>query len=403
MLWLLFFATTVNYLDRIVFSVLVTIIRADLHLDEKSYGLVTGAFQTLYTVGFIFAGKLIDRYGTKWGYAVATAAWSIAAALHSVARTPFDLGVWRGLLGLSESGNFPAAIKAVTEWFPQEQRALATGIFNAGTTVASIAGPPAFVLLAGRYGWRATFIFTASIGALWLILWWTTYRERPVDELSGEPRVGWFEALRTRETWGFALGKFFTDPVWWFYLFWLPLYLADVRKFDMKQVGWVLPVLYSVAAVGSVAGGWLSGIFLRMGWTPARSRKAALAFCAALMPVAALGVVAESNTVAIALLSLALGGHQGWSANLYTTTSDVFPKNAVASVIGIGGALGGVGGVIFSSLIPGYVIPLIGYKPVFLAMGTFYLIGWFCVHFFMGDLRPIGSKAATQQGAAPSV
>ena len=389
-LWLLFFATTLNYLDRIVFSVLIPVIRKDLHLTDQEYGLVTSVFQTAYTIGFIFVGKFIDRYGTRIGYAAATLWWSIAAGLHAIARTPFDLGIWRAALGLGESGNFPAAIKAVAEWFPAEERAFATGIFNAGSTVASIIGPPVLVALANVYGWRSAFILTASLGVLWLVMWWVSYRNAPVAATEvKEPEIGWGRALRTRETWGFALGKFSTDPVWWFYLFWLPLYLSDARGFDLKQVGWVLPVAYSIAGVGSVAGGYLSGIFLKHGWSSSKSRKAAMALCAGFMPIAALGVLIPNDLAAILLLSLALGGHQGWSANLYTTVSDVFPKNAVASVIGIGGAAGGLGGVIFAGLVPGYVIPVIGYKPVFLSMGCFYIAGWLFVHYFMKDLKRI--------------
>jgi len=393
-LWLLFFATTINYLDRIVFSVLVPVIRKDLHLTDQDYGLVTGAFQTAYTIGFVFVGKFIDRFGTRIGYGAATLFWSIAAGLHAVARTPVDLGFWRAMLGLGESGNFPAAIKAVAEWFPPHERAFATGIFNAGTTAASIVGPPSLVWLSSIYGWRSAFVFTAGLGFVWLIMWWPTYRSAPVDStVPIEPKVGWGEAFGLRETWGFAIGKFFSDPVWWFYLFWLPLYLYDVRKFDMKQVSWVLPAMYSMAAVGSVGGGWISGALLNRGWAAGKARKTAMALCAALMPIAALGVLVPSPTLAVFLFGLALAGHQGWSANLYTTTSDVFPKNAVASVIGIGGAAGGLAGVLFSAVIPGYVIPLVGYKPVFLIMGFFYVFAWLGVHHFMGDLKRIGSPS----------
>jgi MFS transporter, ACS family, hexuronate transporter len=393
--FLLFLATTINYLDRIVFSVLVPVIRSDLHLSDQTYGLVTGAFQAAYTVGYLFMGKLIDRYGTRTGYALATFWWSISAALHATARSALDLSVWRAMLGLGESGNFPSAIKAVAEWFPPEERAYATGIFNAGTTVASIVGPPVLVAIAARYGWRSTFVATASGGFLWVVLWWLTYR-KPAEDRNASPerQIGWMEALRRRETWGFALAKFFTDPVWWFYLFWLPLYFFDIRKLDMRQVGWVIPVIYVSSAVGSVAGGWLSGALMARGWSSGRARKTAMAICAACMPVAAMGVLVPSTIGAVLLFSLATAGHQGWSANLYTTVSDVFPKNSVASVIGIGGALGGFGGVLFSAVIPGYVIPWIGYSPVFLSMGLFYLVAWYCIVRFTPDRRATGSAVA---------
>lgn len=393
-LFLLFFATTINYLDRIVFSVLIPVIRNDLQLNDRTYGLVTGAFQATYTLGFLFMGKIIDRYGTRFGYGMATLWWSIAAGLHALSRSALDLGFWRAMLGLGESGNFPAAIKAVAEWFPAEERALATGLFNSGTTVASIVGPPVLVALARSWGWRAAFIVTGAMGFLWLVLWWSSYRQPPVDlQAPAERQVSWLDALSQRETWGFALGKGFTDPVWWFYLFWLPLYFYDVRKLNMSEVGWVIPVIYVASAIGSVAGGWLSGGLMRLGWPNGRARKTAMAICASCMPIAALGVLMPSTVGAVLLFSLATAAHQGWSANLYTTATDVFPKNAIASVIGIGGALGGVSGIVFSALIPGYLIPLVGYKPVFLIMGLFYWAAWYAVHHFMGDLRRIGQAA----------
>jgi MFS transporter, ACS family, hexuronate transporter len=227
------------------------------------------------------------------------------------------------------------------------------------------------------------------------VLWWLTYR-KPAEDRNASPerQIGWMEALRRRETWGFALAKFFTDPVWWFYLFWLPLYFFDIRKLDMRQVGWVIPVIYVSSAVGSVAGGWLSGALMARGWSSGRARKTAMAICAACMPVAAMGVLVPSTIGAVLLFSLATAGHQGWSANLYTTVSDVFPKNSVASVIGIGGALGGFGGVLFSAVIPGYVIPWIGYSPVFLSMGLFYLFAWYCIVRFTPDRRATGSAVA---------
>jgi MFS transporter, ACS family, hexuronate transporter len=392
---LLFFATTINYLDRIVFAVLVPIIRQDLHLSDQTYGLVTGAFQGAYTIGFLFMGKVVDRYGTRIGYGMATLWWSIAAVLHSVARSAVDLGFWRAMLGLGESGNFPSAIKAVAEWFPPEERAYATGIFNAGTTIASIIGPPLLIAASELWGWRSCFIITGSLGFLWLVLWWFTYRSPAINRGDAlELRISWTEALSRRQTWGFALGKFFTDPVWWFYLFWLPLYFHDSRKLDMKEVGWAISAIYMASAIGSVGGGWLSGMLMDRGWPSGRARKTAMAICAACMPVAALAVMMPSTLGAVLLFGLGTAGHQGWSANLYTTASDVFPKNAVGSVIGIGGALGGLSGVLFSAVIPGFVIPRLGYTPVFLAMGTFYLFAWWAVHHFMGDLKKMEAEPA---------
>lgn len=405
MLALLFFATTVNYLDRIVFSVLIPVIREDIHISHEHYGYVNGAFMIAYTVGFLFMGKLIDRFGTKIGYAVAIVWWSLAAAGHALSRGALGLGVWRALLGLGEAGNFPAAIKSVAEWFPKKDRALATGIFNAGTNVASMIGPPIFVWMVQHYGWRDCFLITASLGFLWVVLWMLHYQlpakhprvnqaERDyihsdAEELEKEPTIGWLRALRRKETWGFALAKFFSDPVWWFYLYWLPPYLYDVRKFNLKEIGWALPVIYLMADFGSVFGGWLSGYFIRRGWSNAKARKAAMLICACCMPIAATTVLAKSPILAVALVCLATSAHQGWSANLFTTTSDVFPRNAVASVTGIGGCLGGLGGFLFSAIIPGFVVTYFGYTPVFLAMGCFHLIAFTIAHLLLGEMKQI--------------
>jgi len=381
---LLFFATTINYLDRIVFSVLIPAIRDEMHISNQEYGYLTGAFQMAYTIGFLFAGKLIDRFGTRAGYAVAIVWWSLAAGFHAVARTPLQLGFWRAMLGFGESGNFPAAIKAVAEWFPKKDRAFATGIFNAGTNVASMIGPPVFVLMNAVYGWRTCFLVTAASGFVWVIFWLLLHRNPPLPEEDRKKgQIGWFQSLRYRQTWGFALGKFLTDPVWWFYLFWLPPYLYDARDFDLQQIGWALPVVYLMADFGSVGGGWISGYLIRRGWPNLRARRAAMALCAGAMPIAACAVFAPSPVLAIALVSVATAAHQGWSANLYTITSDVFPTQAVASVTGIGGCAGGLGGFLFSSIIPGIVVTHFGYVPMFVLMGVLHLSALFLMRYFI--------------------
>ena len=405
MLALVFLATTINYLDRIVIGFLLPEIRKEFHLSDQQYGYITSAFQISYTLGFLFMGKLIDRIGTKVGYALSIAWWSVAAALTAFSQSALQLGIWRCLLGLGEAGNFPAAIKSVAEWFPKKDRAFATGIFNAGTNVASMVGPPLFAAMAIAFGWRACFWITAASGFIWLGLWLVFY-QRPdrhgrvnKEEIAyihsdaqapgKEPSIGWLQALGFRQTWGFAGAKFFSDPVWWFYLFWLPPYLYDVRQFDMKQVAWALPVIYLAADVGSVGGGWISGFLIRRGWPNGKARKTALAICAFCMPIAATAVLAESAVLAIALVSLATAAHQGWSANLFTTTSDIFPNNAVGSVVGIGGAVGGFGGILFSGVIPGYIVTNFGYGPMFVIMGSFHLIGLLIAHLLLGDMRPI--------------
>jgi ACS family hexuronate transporter-like MFS transporter len=377
---LLFLATTINYLDRIVFSVLIPVIRQDLRLTDESYGYITGAFQIAYTIGFLFAGKIVDRFGTRLGYAAATVWWSVAAGLHALAKTGVGLGFWRAMLGIGESGNFPAAIKAVAEWFPPRDRAFATGVFNSGTNIASVVGPPVFVWLNLRYGWRSSFVFTACSGFVWVALWLLLYRNPPIAAIESENEartVGWAAALRYRETWTFGVRKFLTDPVWWFYLFWLPPYLYDVRRLDLKQIGWALPVIYSAASAGSLAGGWLSGYLIQRGWSRDSARRTAMAVCAGCMPIAAMAVFAPGTMLTIALFGLATGAHQGWSANLYTTTSDALPKSVVGSVTGIGGCLGGIGGFFFSAIVPGYVVPHFGYTPIVLVMGVMHLLALF--------------------------
>ncbi|MBM3728324.1 MAG: MFS transporter [Acidobacteria bacterium] len=402
---LIFFATTVNYLDRIVLSVLLPVIRQELDISPLLFGKITAAFQAAYTIGFLIAGKFIDRYGTRIGYAVSIAWWSVAACFHAIVRTPFELGAWRAVLGIGEAGNFPAAIKGLSEWFPLKDRALAAGIFNSGTTLASIAGPPLFFWMNAEFGWRASFWITGASGFLWLIVWWVSYRlprhhpgVNPAElayihsdtvSQESEPSIGWSAALRHRETWGFGLAKFLTDPVWWFYLNWLPTYFYDVRHFDLKAISWALPVIYGLAAAGSVAGGWLSGYLIRRGATAGRARQIGMAVFAFAMPAAAAAALVSDPIVAVGLICIATAGHQGWSANLYTVVSDVFPRSAVASVTGIGGAMGGFGGILFSALIPGYVVQNFGYTPVFLTMGTFHVIAYFVVRRLLGSMRRI--------------
>jgi ACS family hexuronate transporter-like MFS transporter len=390
-LTLLTLATVINYLDRIVFAVLSPVIREELKFNNEQYGYINGAFQIAYTLGFLVMGKFIDIYGTRIGYGLSVAWWSLAACLHPLSTTSGMLAFWRAMLGLGEAGNFPAAIKSVAEWFPARDRAVATGIFNAGTNLASMIGPPLFYWMQAHYGWRACFLITGGMGFVWLIAWMTTYRlpRQPIEVEAGVPKVGWAAALTMRETWGFAGAKFFSDPVWWFYLYWLPPYFYDVRKMDLKSIGWALPVIYLTADIGSVGGGWLSGWMMRRGWPAGKARKATMLICASLMPFAALSVLADSPITAIALISLATSAHQGWSANLYTTVSDVFPRNATASVTGIGGCVGGLGGVLFSAFIPGFVVERFGYTPVFLTMGCFHLIGWFIAHKLMGDMKKV--------------
>ncbi|HVP00869.1 MAG TPA: MFS transporter [Bryobacteraceae bacterium] len=389
-LFLLFLATLINYMDRTIFAVLIPVMRSDLHIDETVYGYLTAAFLAAYTIGYLVMGRVVDALGTKSGFSVAAGAWSVAAALHATAASAFQLGGFRGLLGFAEAGNFPAAIKGVAEWFPQEQRALATGLFNSGSNLAQVVGPPVFVALNHAFGWRTCFLLTGSLGFVWLLLWWASYRTPPTVELEEKlVKLSYLEAVKFKQTWGFASAKFLTDSAWWFYLFWLPLCLHDARHMTDKEYARALSFIYFVACFGSMGGGWLSGFLMERGWAKGKARKTAMLVCAAAMPIAALGVVVPNALLAVGLFSIATSAHQGFSANLFTTTSDVFPKSALGSVNGIGGCMGGLGGVIFSAIVPGYLVKFIGYTPLFLVMSTFYLIALFILHKLMGDLKPI--------------
>lgn len=391
---MLFLGTTVNYLDRIILGILLPNIRKEIPLTDIQYGQVNSAFQFAYTIGFLIAGKLIDTVGTKSGYGLSILWWSIAAGAHAFMRSAGSFAACRAVLGIGEAGNFPASIKSVSEWFPKKDRAFATGIFNAGTNIATMIGPWMFLALTAQFGWRTCFLLTAGSGLIVLAMWMLT-PQKPVpleDDVAGEPKMAWSAVLGYRQTWGFALAKFFSDPVWWFYLFWLPPYFYDVRKFDLKQIVWAFPFIYLMADVGSVMGGWVSGYLIRRGWPVGKARKWTMGFFAACMPIAATSVLFDNPWIAIGLISLATAAHQGWSANLYTTVSDVFPKNAVASATGIGACLGGFGGTIFSTLLPGYIVTYFGYTPLFFIMGGFHLAGLFFLNRFMGDLKPLVLK-----------
>lgn len=373
---LLFFATTINYLDRIALAVLIPVIRRDLHFSDREYGFITGAFQIAYMAGFLVAGKFIDRVGTRLGYFASVALWSVSALLHMVSHGVWSLGFWRSALGFGEAGNYPAGIKAVGEWFSDRERAYAVGLFNFGVTAASVAGPPILVAITSVWGWRAAFALTSATGFVWLLVWMLTWRDPPEREARPR-RVGvWSEALRDRRTWGMAIVKFLTDGVWWFYIFWMPPYLYDARKFNLNQVGWALPVIYLMAGVGSIAGGWLAGYLMRRGSGMASARRTVMGICAACMPIAALAVVAPSPAMAIALIGLATASHQAWSSNLFTMPSDIFPGWLVASVFSISGAAGGLGGFLFSAFIPALVIPHFGYVPMFALAGVLHPLAW---------------------------
>ncbi len=406
---LLFLATTINYVDRNVISILKPLFlkasaQGGLGWSEANFADVVTWFQLAYAVMMLAAGVIIDRIGIRWGFALAIAWWSFAAMGHALAGTVLAFIVWRVLLGIGEAGNFPASIKTVAEWFPRRERALATGLFNAGTNTGAVATPFLVAwILAAFGGWQWVFILVGSIGFLWLLLWLRIYG-KPEDHpriskaelayIQQEPeekveKVPWLPLLRFRQTWAFTIGKFLTDPIWWFYLFWAPGFLARKFHVEIKAMGAPVFVIYLLADVGSVGGGWLFALFLKRGWSPNAARKSAMLVCAlAVLPVI-FASLTPSLWVAVFLIGLACAAHQGWSANIFTLTSDMFPKRAVGSVTGIGGFAGAMGGVFFSQHV-GSVLQADpnNYLPILIIAGTIYLGALCIVHALAPKLTP---------------
>lgn len=411
---LIFLATTINYLDRQVIGILKPILKDDLGIGELEYSYIVMAFQFAYAIGMLLAGRVIDKVGTKIGYALSLILWSLAAMAHALARGPFGFGVARAALGLGESGNFPAAVKATAEWFPKKERALALGIFNSGTNVGAIIAPLVVPWLVRISGWQLAFIATGAVGLTWLIFWFIYYEVPEKQKRLRQPeleyilsdkedvkteRVPWGKLFKYRQTWAFVVGKFLTDPIWWFYLFWIPGWLADVRGLDIKGGGFGLPlvVIYSATTVGSVFGGWLSGFMINKGMAVYNARRyAMLLFAFLVVPI----VFAQTGGIglwpAIALISLAAASHQAWSANLFTTVSDMFPKRAVASVTGIGGMAGAVGGILIASF-AGTILDYWekqgnidgGYATLFVVAGSAYIIAWVLFNLIAGKMKVV--------------
>ena len=377
---MLFAATSINYMDRQVIAILKPTIQHSIGMTEIQYGYVVMAFQIAYAAGLLLAGRFVDRIGTRISYMIVMAVWSLSAMGHALANTVLQFGVARFALGLGESGNFPAAIKTVAERFPQTERSLATGIFNSGANVGAVLAPLIMPWVAVRYGWHAGFLVTGVFSATWIVWWYLYYKPRPTmtNPLAGAPMpqsVSWLRLLGYRQTWAFALGKFLTDPIWWFYLFWLPSYFSTRYHLDLMHLGVPLIVVYNASAIGSIGGGWLPTPFRKLGMSAAKARLAAMLLCAcAVVPVFFINYT-SSVWVAIGLLSLAAGAHQGWSANIFTTASDMFPSSAVGSVTGIGGMAGSVGGLIIANF-AGHVLQIThnNYASLFAIAASAYLV-----------------------------
>jgi ACS family hexuronate transporter-like MFS transporter len=392
---LLFVATTINYLDRAVLGVLLPEIRKQLSISTEAYGNITAFFFVAYAIGSLAGGRLLDRLGTRIGYGVAAAVWSAAAMLNAVAGSALQFGIFRFLLGLGEAPNFPACNKAAAEWFPPAQRASVMGVVNSGTNVANIIGPPVLIWLAYTINWQACFVIMGAIGFLWLPVWLIVLRKgsQQAGPTEVTPKVSMWTIVKYKQAWGYALAKFLTDPVWFFYLFWLPSYLTTVRHFTPGERAGALSIVYAISGLGAVLGGVASSFLIRQGWSVGRARKATMLACAVIMPACGLGVVVESNQLAVFLFGMATAAHQAWMTNLFTTPGDVFPKHAVGSANGFGVFFGAVGGAPFAGSLPGYLIPQFGYVPVLLTMSCFYLIAWAIVHTMMGNLEPVKLEA----------
>jgi ACS family hexuronate transporter-like MFS transporter len=366
---LVFFATTVNYLDRSVISLLKSSLTTEFHWDDADYANTEIAFKLMYAFGMLFAGRIIDKVGSKTGYFLATGLWSIAAIGHAFVQSTMGFIMARAALGLTESGNFPAAIKTVAEWFPKKERALATGIFNSGANIGAIIAPLSVPYIAEAWGWKWAFILTGSIGFIFLVLWIVMY-DKPErhpklspaelnyinsdkEEQTSTEKVSWFKLLTYRQTWAFVLGKFITDPVWWFYLFWLPDFLESEYGLKGTAVSMPVAVVYIISTFGSVGGGWLPLRFIRMGWPVFKARRTSmLIYAFVVLPILFAQVAGRINMwLAVLVIGIATSAHQAWSANIFTTVSDMFPKKAVGSVTGIGGMFGGLGGIMLTLLV----------------------------------------------------
>ena len=399
---LLFFATTKNYIDRQVFSILAPDLQRAIGWNEIQYGYIVTAFQGAYALGLIIVGRLMDRFDMRKGFSLVMTVWNLAAMAHALVFSALGFGFARLALGLGESGNFPASIKAVAEWFPKKERALATGIFNAGANIGAIIAPLTVPWIAIHWGWRWAFILTGVLGFIWVALWLIFYRkpeEHPrisqaeLDYIQSDPpepttHIGWAHLLPLRQTWAFTIAKFMTDPIWWFYLFWMPKFLNSKFGLTLDKIGLPLVAIYVASDLGSIGGGWISSVLIKRGWSVNAGRKTAMLICA----ISVVPVMLASQTsmwVSVALVGLAAAGHQGWSANLFTLTSDMFPRRAVASVVGIGGTGGSIGGMLIATL-AGFFLQATGsYITLFIVCGSAYLTALAIVQLLVPTLEPI--------------
>ena len=418
---LVFFATTVNYLDRQVISLLKSTLSEELNWNDGDYANIEIAFKLFYAFGMLGAGRLVDKLGTKIGYAVATTLWSVAAVAHALVNSVLGFAVVRSALGITEAGNFPAAIKTVAEWFPKKERAFATGIFNSGTNFGAIIAPLSVPFIAAEMGWQWAFIITGMLGFVWLVLWLMFY-ETPAksprlskaeyDYIHSDaaevladkndidkPQVSWAKLLSFRQTWAFAIGKLLTDPIWWFYLFWLPDFLQS--QYKLSGTGLAVPVafVYSLSTIGSILGGYLPMYLIKIGWPVFRARKTSmLIYALCVSPIIFAQILGSmSMWYAVCVIGFAAAAHQAWSANIFTTVSDMFPKYTTASVTGIGGMFGALGGILLSALVQKNMFVYYrsinqietAYYSMFFVCGAAYVLAWVIMHLLVPKMKQV--------------
>jgi len=418
---LVFVATTINYLDRQVISLLKSTLSSELNWNDADYANIEIAFKLFYAFGMLGAGRLVDKLGTKIGYALATALWSVAAVAHAAVSSAFGFGVVRAALGITEAGNFPAAIKTVAEWFPKKERAFATGIFNSGTNFGAIVAPLTVPFIAAEMGWQWAFIITGMIGFIWLIFWWLFY-ETPANSprLSkaeydyihsdaaenladitdkDKPQVSWFKLLSFRQTWAFAIGKLLTDPIWWFYLFWLPDFLQSQYKLTGTEIALPVALVYTLSTIGSIGGGYIPMYLIKNGWPVFRARRTSmLTYAFFVVPIIFAQILGSINMwLAVIVIGIAAAAHQAWSANIFTTVSDMFPKYTTASVTGIGGMFGALGGILLSLLVQKNMFVYYrsinqietAYYIMFAVCAAAYLLAWFIMRLLVPKMKTV--------------
>jgi ACS family hexuronate transporter-like MFS transporter len=406
---LLFAATAINYIDRQMIGVLKPTLAAEFNWSESDFAGIVFWFQVAYAIGYLSFGKVVDMFGARLGYIIAIVIWTVSHMAHGFATGVVSFAVARFGLGVGESGNFPAGIRAVTDWFPQKERAFAIGLFNAGANVGAIITPLLVPLLVLWFDWRMAFFVTGLFGIVWLAVWWMVYRhpnEHPrvgaaelawirQDPADPVEKIGWARLLGVKETWAYALGKFLIDPIWWFFLFWLPGYLFERYDLDLKTFGLPLAAIYLISDLGSVAGGWLSSRLIKGGRTPNFARKVTMLICAVcVLPIWFVQSV-DNVWIAVLVIGLATAAHQAFSANLYTLPSDVFPRGAVGSVVGIGGTVGAFGGM-GMALFAGYILDAThSYEVLFAICASAYLLALLVVHVLSPRLAPVRMSSAS--------